>query len=255
LTINTLKKQGRETGMSKKSTYQPLKQLAVLLAMGLLIFAAVPADAQGGGGRGGPRLTSEESEAAWTLEAEGVANDIGASDGETAKVVAAYIAARTSQSAAMREARQAWRDEGGGGGGRGNFQALREITTKERDSLQAALGMIVSADKAATATESLGTFNRQWDMMAITLAAFGLAEEKQNACLTTIANYVVSADKARSEAFANQDFQSFRTISQEQKSALDTLMAKQLSEEQLVTWKEKTARRGFGGGRGGGQRN
>ena len=186
-----------------------------------------------------------------------MANDIGASDGEIAKVVAAYIAARTSQNAAMREARQAWREEGGGGGGggRGNFQALREITTKERDSLQAALGAIVSADKAATAIESLGTFNRQWDMMANTLAAFGLGEEKQNACLTTIADYVVSSDKARSEAFANQDFQSFRTISQEQKSALDTLMAKQLSEEQLATWKEKTARRGFGGGRGGGQRN
>jgi hypothetical protein len=243
--------------MSKKSTYQSLKQLAVLLAMGLLSFAAVPADAQGGRGQGGPRLTPEELEAAWTLEAEGVANDIGASDGETAKVVAAYIAARTSQNAAMREARQAWRDEGGGGGGggRGNFQALREITTKERDALQTALGMIVSADKAATATESLGTFNRQWDMMANTLAAFGLADEKQNACLTLIADYVVSADQARSEAFANRDFQSFRTISQEQKSALDTLMANQLSEEQLVTWKENTARRGFGGGGGGGQRN
>ena len=232
--------------MNRKSAYQAIRHPVALLAMGLMVFTAATADAQQrGGGRGGPQLSQEDREAAWTLEANGVAHDIGASDEEAAKIVTAYTAARTSQGAAMREARQS-----GAGGGFGNFQAIREITAKEREALQKALGEIVSADKAATATESLGTFNRQWDMMANTLAAFSLAEEKQNACLTMIAKYVVSSDKARSEAIANQDFQSIRTISQEQKSALDALIANQLSEDQLATWKEKTAPRGFGG-RGG----
>lgn len=235
--------------MTKKLTCNSLKHAVALLAMGTMVLAAATADAQQRqSGRGGPRLSPEVREAVWTLQANGVAHDIGASEEEAAKIVTAYIAARKSQGEAMREARQS-----GGGGNFGNFQAIREITAKEREALQKALGEIVAADKAATATESLGTFNNQWDIMADTLTTFKLAEEKQNACLTMIAKYVISSDKARSEAIANQDFQSMRTVSQELKSALDAMMAIQLSEDQLATWKERTQRRGFGGrgGRGG----
>ncbi len=241
LAFNALEERGRDTGMKRKSIYQPLKHSVALLAMGLMAFAVAMADAQRG--TGGPRMSQEDREAAWTLEAKGVAHDIGASGEESGKIVTAYIAARASHGAAMREARE------NSGGGRGNFQAYRAITTKERDTLSKALAEIVSTEKAAAATESLGTFNNQWDRMASAVAAFGLAEEKQNACLTMIAKHVVTSDKVRREAFANQDFQSFRVTSQEQKSALDEQMAAQLSEEQLATWKERTTRRRGPGGR------
>ncbi len=184
--------------------------------------------------RGGPQLTLEKAQAAWTLAARGVANELSLSKKVTSQLVDAYKAARESYQKAMEELR--------GTGGRG-FEGFRELAGKERGKLETALKGFLSDKQAAEAIASLGTFNGEWDRMLDVIAGFKLNDKKLFPALALISTYVVDYSKAANTAMANQDWQSIRTARETHKATLDSGLAGILSKEQLATWNEATAPR------------
>lgn len=220
--------------------------IAVAVVFGI---GAVAANAQG---PGGPQLSPEEREAAWELQAKGVAKDLGLADDATAKLVEAYKAARKSHQEALAGLAGGGAPGGGGalggGGGAERFQAFQKLNEEHRAKLKEALSGVLNEEQAGKALASLGTFNRQWDRMVDTLAGYGLDAEKQAKGLSLIAAYVVEADAAMAKARESGDFQAVRTAAQGLKEKLDSGMAEVLSAEQLAEWKTATA---FRGGRGG----
>ncbi|GMV95467.1 MAG: hypothetical protein AMXMBFR82_52450 [Candidatus Hydrogenedentota bacterium] len=215
------------------------RSLAIASVIAVAATFSFPAHAQG---PGGSRLSDADREAAWTLQAKGVAASLDLTMDEAVKVAEVYSASRSSLEAAVAKLADS------GERGPGRFEAYRKAADEERAKLKAALAEFLSPDAAEKATATLGTFSRQWDRMANTLAGFGLEDEKLNKALELVAGYVVESDAAMREAFAQQDWQSVRTKAQESKSSLDTALAEVLSEEQLATWKTATTYRGNRGG-------
>ena len=214
--------------------------IGVLSIVGLilLLWGATEVSAQF---RMGPQLEPEQAQAAWTLAARGVANELGLSKEAASKLIDAYKAARESSQKVMQGMM-------GGGGGRGARQGL--IAT-EQGKLEKALKGFLSDEQVAKAMESLGTFSSEWDRFLDVLAGFNLDEENLYKALALVCTYVVESSKAMSAAMANQDFQSMRTARQTHKAALDGGLSKILTPSQLITWNQATAPRMRGGPRGG----
>jgi uncharacterized lipoprotein len=188
-------------------------------------------------------MSGADRDAAWALEAKGVAKDIGLSDADTGKVVAAYKASRDRHASAMQEMMST------GERGPGMFQQMRGIADTERGKLAEELESAIGKENADKAVKVLGTYNRQWDRLVGVLSGFGLEADKEYQGLSLIAKYVVDASAAQEEAFATMDIEGMRSAMQELKATLDSAMGDVLSAEQLATWKEQTAGRGgFGGG-------
>ena len=217
--------------------------ILALFVAAVTCFWTATAAAQGGGG---PQLADADRDAAWALQAKGVASSLELSDELAAKLTEAYKASRTS----LQEAVEKLADTAGGGQGR--MEAYRKLADDERAKLKTALAGFLTAEQADKAAASLGTFSRQWDRMVHTLAGFGLEEEKQNKALELVSGYVSESETALRDAIAQSDWQSVRTKMQTLKTGLDTALAEVLSAEQQATWNEATTFRGGRGGGGGG---
>jgi hypothetical protein len=195
-------------------------------------------------GAGGPQLADADRDAAWVLQAKGVASSLGLEGENATKLADAYTASRKS----LLEAIEKLPDTGGG---QGRFEAYRKVADEERGKLKTALAGFLTAEQADKAVASLGTYSRQWDRMVHTLAGFNLEEEKLNKALDLVAGYVAESDAAMRGVTAQGDWQALRTKAQELKSGLDTALGDVLAEDQLASWKEATTFRG-GRTRGGG---
>jgi hypothetical protein len=224
----------------RRIVYFAFTVAAVCWAGGAAAFA------QGGGG---PQLADADREAAWALQAKGVAASLGLEDENATKLADAYSASRKS----LQEAIEKLPDTGGGGAGR--FEAYRKVADEQRAQLQTALAGFLTAEQADKAAATLGTFSRQWDRMVHTLAGFNLEEEKLNKALDLVAGYVTESDTAMRGVTAQGDWQTARTKIQDLKAGLDTALADVLAEDQLATWKEATTYRGgrVRGGAGSGE--
>jgi hypothetical protein len=148
----------------------------------------------------------------------------------------------------MEKARQAGGDEGGPGGrgglGAEGLKAMEEMNAREREKLQKALSATLSTDQTTKAIASLGTFNRQWDVMADAIAGFGLDSAKQQEALNAVEDFVIAQGKIRPGA--GGDREAMRSAMQESRQKLNDAMKKLLSEEQLAKFEQTTR----GGGRG-----
>jgi len=223
-----------------------------------------------GGGRprqGGPgaALSAEKQKAAWELEATGVAKRLGVADDKIKGVATAYAEARASQVAALTKMREdlmkkpADKDDDKEGdaprprGGPEAMQAMEETNKAEREKLQKALGAALTPEQTTKAMKSLGTFNRQWDMMVDAVAGFNLEAAKQQSALEAIEDFVGSQEKVRS-AGADGDREAMRTAMEGARAKLTEAIKKVLSEEQLTKFEELMGRggRGMGGRPGGG---
>jgi len=193
-------------------------------------------------GAGGPQLADADREAAWALQAKGVASSLGLEGDTVTKLTDAYAASRKS----FQEALEAL---AGTGAGQGRFEAYRKAADEERDKFKTALAGFLSAEQTDKAIASLGSFSRQWDRMVNTLAGFKLEDEKLNKALELVAGYVSESETAMRGVMAQGDFQSVRTKMQELKTGLDASLGDVLAEDQLASWKEATT---FRGGRGAG---
>jgi hypothetical protein len=221
----------------------------------MFCIVADAASAQGRGRGGGPRLSPEDSAAAWKAQAKGVAKSVGISGENEGKLVSAYSDARK----AHREAARAARGEGGSGdgGGRARFAMSQQLAAKHGKQLSKTLGAFLDDDKAKKAAASLGSFNRQWDGYVNTVLGYKLGEKEQSKALSLVAAYITESGRLRTEARESEDgFRGMREKFRAMKTKLDEDMASVLSEEQSKAWNESTAprRRGGGGGRPGGRR-
>ncbi len=221
--------------MKQKQRRESTNYITLLPFAVLLVLTGSSGLAQFGGD---PQLSPEQQQAAWALEAKSLAREAKLSDEATENLVAAYQTARGSHQKALQEAIAS------GGGGFGHFQGTREVNEAEAGRLQAALAEFLQTEQRTEIMATLGTFNREWDVMVDTLAGFELDEEGLYAGLRHVNGYVLGSTKALEEARANFDFESMRTAREEIKSELDTALISVLSEEQLAKWKEATARRG-----------
>ncbi|MBI4558275.1 MAG: hypothetical protein HY706_11895 [Candidatus Hydrogenedentes bacterium] len=216
-----------------------LMNAKLIIAAGVVLVCVWAAQAVAQG-QGAAQLTPEKREAAWTLEAKGVAKTAGLSAEATGKLVDAYKASRKS----LQEAAEKAAPSGGGGGGREAFDARLKLAEEERGKFRKALEGFLSKEQVDKAIAPLGTYNRQWDRLVDALASFQVGDEKQDKGLALIATYVVDSDAALAKARAAQDMEGMRTAMQELKTKLDTAMADVLTPEQLTKWKEATAPRG-----------
>lgn len=124
-----------------------MKHLNVaIVAASILVAAPVMAQPQRGGGggqfermRGGPQMTDEQLESAWTHEATTVATRLELNKDMTAEVIEAYVGVRKDYNEAMAKAREAMmeefrrmREEGGGGFGGGERGGDRDADRPRR---------------------------------------------------------------------------------------------------------------------------
>lgn len=192
--------------------------------------------------RGGPELAPEKAEAAWKLQAECVAKELGLSKENAEGLVNAYKAARKTYQEGVRAL---FEEEGGDRSSR--YEAFRKLRDKERGKLEEALKGILKEKQVAQAMASLGTFDRRWDRYVDTLAGFELGDEKLSKALVLVNQSVADADKVMREALASEDRESMREKRRELKEKLDTALAAVLSEDQQAKWSEATASQGPGG--------
>ena len=223
-----------------------LRGLGVVFGLALVFALLAPMDADAQRGRGGPRLSAEESETVWELQSSSVTKELGLAKKKAAKVAEAYAVSRTSYQSGMRELR-----ESGGGGGGGRFRAFRELAEEERGKLEAALKGVVKGEELKKVLATLGTFDRSWDRYTHVLAGFELEAAKLQKAMSLTIAYVSGVYEGRQEALENEDFQGMREIYGEHKGTLDEGMAKILSAEDQEKWTEATQRRGRGGRPGG----
>lgn len=217
-----------------------------------------PQRGQGPGGPGGgaAALSPEKAKAAWELQAQGVSKRLGFSEEQTKAVVKAYAEARESHNKATQKLREEMREkmQDEDADRRAlmteNQKAAQELMKSERSKLETAIVAATSAEQATKAITSLGTFNRQWDLMASTIAGFNLDAAKQQPALDAIETFVV-AQSANIRQGPDADREAMRTANQEARQKLTDALAKVLSEEQVKAFDEAT-RAGRGAGRGAG---
>lgn len=194
----------------------------------------------------GPNAIPAEKRAQlWEMESNCAAGQLGLSADLSAKLSAAYKAARESQGTAS----EALRGQGGG-----NFEKIIEISKAEKAKFETAIKGFLNPEQTAKALSVLGTFNRRWDAMTNALDSMGLAEKPKADAMKLTADFVVASGEAMQSVAAGSDMETARTKVDGLWTKLDEDMAKILSPEQSIKWKEMTARRGGPGQGGGGQR-
>lgn len=267
-----------------------LKTLACLIAAVGVSVAAPAAMAQpdgkqpppgerpgGPGGQGRQSLSPEALQAAWALQATGVAKHLGAADDKVSAVTKAYTAARESHFAAAEKLQKDMRDKAAGGGGgekggekggdkgegrgprggiAGDFmKAMDELNAAEREKLKKELASSLSAEQVEKALASLGTFSRQWDAMANAVIGFKLEGAKLQDASNAMEEYVIALAKVRPAA-GGGDPGAMREALQGARAKISESMKKLLTEEQFKTFERTLGGLGMGRGegRGGGQR-
>jgi len=219
-----------------------------------VVLASAPCWSQMGGGRG-PLLSTEESKAAWAMQAGHAAQKLELGDDAAKQLAQAYEAARTSYAAAIDKKREELRGVTEDRSAR--WAAYRkmytEVGTAEREKFEAALAAFLSEGQAKKAVDMLGVFSTRGDHMVHLLAGYELGDQ-QGKALDLINTYVLEQNKLWENVSGQEtDVSAQREKMTALKSDLDKGLAAILSEEQLAKWKEATTFR-RGGGQGGGGR-
>jgi len=258
--------------------------LIALASICLLGAPAVAQDGATGGAQGDARrgqvrqrqqrqLDPAQAKVVWTLEARSVASRLELDEAQSAKVVEAYLAARTSlgdaqraQFEKMRELRRAGRGDDGDDDGdaagddreamRERFEEMREaaqaLAKTEREKLEKSLGEVLSGEKLADASNVLGSFNVQWDRLVDVVVGFEAGEEKTMSALAPIETYVTKIAKLR----AADDRETARGAMGEAREELHAALSYVLTEpqvEKVLASMRRGGRRGPGGERERGQ--
>src|SRR5690606_23764742 len=96
------------------------------------------------------------------------------------------------------------------------------------------LAKSLTAEQTDTAMASLGTFNRNWDVMMDALAKFNLEPAKADAAFAATEKYVIALGKIRKNAEqAGADRTEVRKATQEARTELSDAMKQILTEEQF----------------------
>ena len=171
------------------------------------------------------RPSPEKAEAAWKLEARGLARGLALSGDAASPLVSAYVKSRHAVQEGLEKLRpprgedRPPRGEGAQGGdvqtdrprpergrpddagratgrARGEFQEKRnEFLAAEKKKLRSDLAGILAGAQLDYAVDVLGTFSDTWDVMVDAIAGFNLAEEKKWQALKPIEAYIAQTAK------------------------------------------------------------
>jgi hypothetical protein len=204
-------------------------------------------------------MTTEQSKAAWEIQAKSVASQLGVVDAQAMTTV--YVTARKSYREAVGVARAAARkdreaagggDDGGQGpvgrdgrGRRGSDSRFAKVRDAEREKLQSALEPYVQAENLKTAVSILGSFDRSYDGMTNTLLGFKLGDEKTMKAMASLNESVVARGK-----LAGMDRENRRDAMMDMRDDLMAGLSVVLDSEQMEALQQSMRR----GGRRGGQR-
>ncbi len=204
---------------------------------------AQPGGGPGGGGPGGPGggLPPEVRAKVEAAQAQAVAASLTLDAEKSGKLAEAYSAARKAAAESRPE---------GGGGGRGDWEAMLKAQEENRAKMQESFKAFLDEAQAKEAAAILGGNARQWDRLVAVILGFGLEEAKQAEALGHTVTYVKASVKAREDNAGSGNFEGVRTAMAAAKKTLDDAIAPLLSDAQKAEWTEKTAR----GPRGGGER-
>jgi hypothetical protein len=244
-----------------------------IVVLAAVCFLALPALGQaqdrdqapegGRGGRRAPRsqMTTEQSQAAWEMQAKSVASQLGVADPNAQAISTVYVTARKSYREAVGAARAALRkdqeaagggDAGGqgpmgrdGNGRRGSGARFAKVRDAERVKLQSALEPYVLAENLSKAVAILGSFDRSYDGMTNTLLGFKLGDEKTMKAMATLNEFVVARGK-----LADMDREKRRDAMMDMRDDLMAGLSVVLDSEQMKALQQSIRR----GGRRGGQR-
>ncbi|UCD75662.1 MAG: EF-hand domain-containing protein [Phycisphaerales bacterium] len=262
-----------------------MKRTGLFIALLALAIGCLPAYAQDeppgrpGGGMGrarGPqqfgRLTPERAEAAWKLQAGGVAHGLALNEANTAKMIEAYVKARKSYADGVQKLRDERRSDpdrarGGEGGGRGDRDAggergaggragrpgddsrqnmrdqMQELLKTEQEKLEAELAMFLAGDQLKYAAYVLGSFDSSWDRMVDMIAGFELGRDKTMKALKPIEVYIAETTKLRGTGERGANAQPMREARQKMDKAMESI----LDERQMARFRRSGAGRGMGG--------
>jgi len=200
-------------------------------------------------GRGRPRMSQRETEAAWTLQATHVAGTLALSEKQTAKLVDAYKQVRESYPTSIREMMTEVRRNVELGTGEARSQAIREareeVAKAEIAKIEKALSGL-DEEKVKKAVVQLGTFSSEWDRMVRIVAGLKLGDEQAKA-LELVTAYIVDYRAARNAAMPGGDREAIRGLQQDHRTKLEDGLKTILSEKQMAFWNDMTSRRGRGG--------
>ena len=222
------------------------------------------------------QLSEEDRNAAWELQAKGVATGLNLSEEKTTKLIEVYKEARKSHGEAFNKMREKMREQmqermregggegrggggrftGGGGSGAGNefMKKMNELTESEREKLNKALAEFLESKELKRAGKSLGTFNQRWDNAAHTVNGFDLDEETTYVAMWAIEEYVVASSNMRSMQMEDREkaMEKMRKGREKLTKALEEILSKEQMQELSRSIGLGSGQRGRRGGGGGG---
>jgi len=262
-----------------------VRVLTVVLTLTALCFSAyAQGDRPGQGGRAGsgdrpPQrdraramqpLSPEKAQAAWKLEAQGMAKGLGLSEEAAPILVSAYVKARQSVQEGLDKLRSDRTQRGAGRGASGapgaqgaqgqdddtgrpqrqrppgafgqtdenarsEYQDKRnELLAAAKEKLRAELSPIIAGAQLEYAVTVLGTFSGAWDVMVDAIAGFKLGEEKTYAALKPIEVHI--AETATLERGPRQDRGAGMQARLESRQKLFDAMKGLLNDEQYAAF-------------------
>jgi hypothetical protein len=198
------------------------------------------------------RMSPEEAQAAWTLQASHVAGKLKLSKEQTTKLVDAYKRARESYPEALGKARKEARAKAAPEERRGMGRIMREVRQKvtkaETEKFAKDVGAFLGKKKTKQAVKQLRTFSGSLDKIVNIVAGLELDKEKQAKALDIVSAYDAESTAARQKAMAGGDRDAMRAVSEKQQAKLEEAMSKILSEAEFRVWGRATGSRSGGPG-------
>ncbi len=186
------------------------------------------------------RMSPEDAQAAWTLQASHVAGKLELSKEQTTKLVDAYRKARESYPEVLGKARKEARAKAAPEERRGMGRIMREVQQKvakaETEKFAKDVGTFLGKKKTKQAARQLGRFSGSLDKIVNIVAGLELDKAKQAKALDIVSAYDAESTAARQKAMAGGDRDAMRAVSETQRAKLNEAMSKVLSEEEFRTW-------------------
>lgn len=176
------------------------------------------------------------SETVWKLQAQSVADQLGLTKDQTAKLTTAYLAARAHHKQSLKELpEESDKDKA--------RTALQAAIEKDQAAFLVALKGIVGAETLSKLPTTLGSFNARWDGYAATFLDLKLDAATLKSAMGFLITYVSDYENASKESLKSFNR---RPNSRSFKQKLDTDLAGLLKPDQIKAWNEATA---MGGGK------
>ena len=257
-----------------------MRLIRILMAVLAITVISLPVQAQDQGGRRqrpprgerqpmGQRLTEEQSNAAWQVQARTMARGLEVGQENAKKMIGLYVEARTGYAKAMDDLRTKWREasrgdrEGGEGeappdrrrgGQRGGGDEARaemaKVAETHRKKLGEGLGAFLEGRELEYATEVLGSFNPGWDNMVHAITVLKMDKEKTGQSLKVIEAHIAETVVLRRSG----DREGQREAQASARAKLSEKMKAILDDEQFARFQQAMGGRRGGGQRGGGER-